>query len=672
MEDLTFIQGSEDSAGMNPFARYDWRVFLLEVKRRLWFFLLVFAVVAAGLLVVLNHVQKKSMRRWQSQARLFHQIRSDRVPSFYKQMDTKVISEFAGSAMHLQEVARRLNLSPEEAARIASLVAVEVNKAKPNIIAITASYNNANMAAELANSVADVVLAAYIEMQNSTLRGMLDQRQQRRVRLQTRLAELEAARGALTSPDSFLNPDDEQKRLSREIVEAMGQIEADRAAMTQLRAVITESERLLGIIPTEVPYLRRIRTTDTSAVDTLQGTLDAMRLKFTDNNPRVIALASELANARQKLAEAVTKELKPDEEVYIANQVRMALEESMNKAQVELAGLVRVSTVRVERVEALQKLAPERLKLLGGYLETQRNIETITTTINQLDTTINDMELLLHSAVPDLSVLEYASPPRVPASRFSRFLVLAVGAGLFLSGACLALFFLWDYAFGRLCSPRNFSLGGNVSFLGMLPVKGEVADRETEASLQRIFMRMRGYLGQGRRLFLAELSANAKTPEIRENWNQNFGINGIQAFWLTFAPPDGSGQPAPAPPPSHHRSEIDDDLIAIEKLGNRGVFRCSNPLVLSQAELDLLNADLKALEPYFSLVILERGTRGKLYDPIFDQLCVQADYTVLLATFGQDKKGALDVLGDDSRLSEHRIGCVLTQVRKKYWNLLRM
>ena len=45
-----------------------------------------------------------------------------------------------------------------------------------------------------------------------------------------------------------------------------------------------------------------------------------------------------------------------------------------------------------------------------------------------------------------------------------------------------------------------------------LPVKGEVADRETEASLQRIFMRMRGYLGQGRRLFLAELSANAKTP----------------------------------------------------------------------------------------------------------------------------------------------------------------
>lgn len=670
MEDLNLIQNAESDAGMNPFARYDWRVFLLEVKRRLWFFLLVLAAVAIALFAVMSSIQKKSMRRWQSQARLFHQIRSDRVPSFYKQMDTKVISEFAGSAMHLQEVAKRLNLAPPEAAALASLVTVELNKNKPNIIVISASYNNANLAAEIANSVVDVVLAAYVDMQNSTLRGMLDQRQQRRIKLQTRLAELEAAKIMLTSPESFLGPEQELSRLSAEIVQAMGQIEADRAEMVQLQAVIAESERLMTIIPTEVPYLRRIRTTDTSAVDTLQGTLDAMRVKFTDNNPRVIALASELANVRQKLAETSTKELKPDEEVYIANQVRMALEESKNKAEVQLAGLVKVNEIRVNRVAELQKLVPERLKMLGGYLENQRNIETLSTTINQLDSTINDMEMLLQSAVPDLSVLEYASPAKQPSSNRSRLLIFAVGAGLLVAGLLLVLFFGWDFAFGRLRSPKNFNLGGNVSFLGMLPARNEVGAKEMEASLQRVFMRMRSYLGQGRRIFLAELSPNAMTTEVRTSWNQNFGINGIQAFWLSFSQPEPTAKER-ANVPSHHRSEIDDDLIAIEKFGNRGVFHCSNTLVLSQAELDLLSADIKALEPHFSLIILERDGKGKLYDPIFDQLCFLADYTVLLATFNKDKKSALGAISDDSRLAEHRIGCVLTNVRKKYWSILR-
>ena len=45
--------------------------------------------------------------------------------------------------------------------------------------------------------------------------------------------------------------------------------------------------------------------------------------------------------------------------------------------------------------------------------------------------------------------------------------------------------------------------------------------------------------------------------------------------------------------------------------------------------------------------------------------------TVLLATFNKDKKSALGAISDDSRLAEHRIGCVLTNVRKKYWSILR-
>jgi len=670
MEDLNLARNAASEVWISPFARYDWRVFLLRVKRRLWFFLLVAVVISAALFVALRTIQRKAMRCWQSQARLFHQIRSDRVPSFYKQMDTKVIAEFASSAMHLQEVAKRLNLAPAQAVELASLVTVEMHKNKSNIIVIRANYNNPHLAAEVANLRVDVVLAAYIEMQNSTLRGMLDQRQQRRLRLEARLTELEASKILLTSSDTFFNPEQELNRLSSEIVQVMGEIEAGRTEIVQLQAVIAEAERLMSTVPAEVPYLRRIRTTDTSALDSMQSTLDAMRLKFTDSNPRVIALASELASARQKMAETVSDEIKPDEVVYTLNHVRTVLEENKNKAEVQLAGLLKVNEFKAKRVGDLQKLVPEHLKTLGSYLENQRNIETLRTTLNQLDLTINDMEMLLNSAVPDLSVLEYAAPSTCPTGNLSGLATASVGTGCLAAGLLLALFFGWDFAFGRLRSPKNFNLGGNVNFLGMFPARGVVDAKETEASLQRVFMNMRSYLGQGRVIFLAELSPNAMKQEVRVNWNQNFGINGIQAFWLSFSASTKSTKEylkSPTPQPS----ELDDALIAIEKRGNHGVFHCSNSLVLSQAELDLLSADLKTLEPHFSMFIFERDGKGKLHDPIFDQLCQLADYTVLLTTFGRDKQSAVVVLGDDVRLAGHRVGCVLTHVRKKYWNLLQ-
>ena len=293
-------------------------------------------------------------------------------------------------------MAKRLNLAPPEAAKLTSLVTVEVNRNKPNVIAIRANYNNPHLAAEIANSVADVVLAAYIEMQNSTLRGMLDERQQRRIRLQARLAELEAAKVLLTSPDSFLNPEDELNRLSNEIVETMGQIEAGRAEVIQLQAAIAEAERLMTTIPEEIQHSRRIRTTDTSAVDSMQATLDAMRLKYTEAHPRVISLANELASVRKKMAETASDEIRPDEVVYVVNYVRIVLEESRNKAEVQMAGQIKINEVRTKRVAELQKLVPEHLKILGAYPENQRNIETVARTISQLDSTINDMELLLN------------------------------------------------------------------------------------------------------------------------------------------------------------------------------------------------------------------------------------------------------------------------------------
>jgi hypothetical protein len=108
-------------------------------------------------------------------------------------------------------------------------------------------------------------------------------------------------------------------------------------------------------------------------------------------------------------------------------------------------------------------------------------------------------------------------------------------------------------------------------------------------------------------------------------------------------------------------------MVAIEKFGNHGYFYCENPLVLTPAEWELLNADLTELEKQYGVVVIEREMPKMSAGVLSEQFCRMVDYTVVLATFGVEKKMSLRRLLSDERLSGIPVGGILTGVKKKYW-----
>lgn len=650
------------------FWRCDWRVIFLLLKRWSLVLLAVLVVITAGTLTFLKRKSLHSMRRWQAEVKLFHQIRSERVPSFYKQIDTKVIAEIIGNGTQLRKVAERLQLPASEVAALGGLIEVELVKNRPSVITVRASYSDAKMSAALANAVADEGLNAYIELQNGTLQGMLMERRQRRIRLQDSLYELEKTLANFSVPGSLLRPDKEMDRLSTEITALMMQLAVDETEVVRLGVVIEETKTAMAGVDKEVKMLSRIYGNDDTEIARLQGRLVSMMQQYTENNPQVRVLRDEIEGKRKLFEESANKEKASDEIVYTINSVYTTLEQRLLQAQIDRIALTKRVEVQTSRLDGLRKVMTLQQDMAAGFQEVQRKMNSITTGITQLDGTINDMELLLNSAVPDLSILDTASAPRAPSVQTKKIVALAGGAGFFTVILLMVMLIGHEVIFGTVKSSRDFHYVCDMDELGMLPEGSEVGPYVLDAALHNVFIQMRMRFGEGRRIFLCQMSPNPMINQLRASWNVNFGTNGLQVFWLKCLSITAREELHEKTGAGKDRAP-DEGMVAIDKYGNHGYFYCENPLVLTPAEWELLNADLVELEKNFGVVVIERDMPKMAAGVLSEQFCRMVDYTVVLATFGIEKKFQLKRLLSDERLSGIPVGGIMTGVKKTYWRI---
>lgn len=657
-----------DSPNLDTLWRFDWRVPVLLLKRWSLLFLALFIAIALGSMVVVRQLGLYSIRRWRAEVKLFHQIRSESVPSFYKQIDTKVIAEIIGNSTQLRKAGERLQLSGEQMAAHGGLVEIELTRNRPSIITVWAYYNSPEMAAALANAVAEEGLNAYIELQNGTLQGMLMERRQRRMRMQDSLYELEKSLANYSLPGSFLQPDKEMDRLNEEISILARQLAADEAEMVRLGMICEETAKTMTGVDKEVKLLSRIMGSSDAELDRLRGRLVTMQQQYTENNPQIRVIQDEIEGRQRLLNEIASKPRGIDEEVFTINTVYTHLEERLLQAQIDRVALTKRIDVEKVRLDELRKVAKRQQDLSAGYQEALRRMTSITQSISQLDGTINDMELLLNSAVPDLSILDTPSVQRTLFMNTGKVWMLSLAGAGSVVFSLMFLLVVHELIFGTLKSPRDFYYVGDIDELGMLPESSDVSSYVLDAALHKVFIQMRMRFGEGRRIFLCQMSPNPMIDQLRASWNVNFGTCGLQVFWLKCLPLSAREK---------RKEETeggrlpDEGPVAIEKFGNHGYFYCENPLVLTPAEWELLNADLAELEKQYGVVVIERETPKLSARTLSEQFCRMVDYTVVLASFGVEKKMSLRRLLSDERLSGFPVGGVLTGVKKKYWRIFR-
>lgn len=671
MEDKQQIQnvtaGQEEEE--NPLAKLDFRVIYLDIVKHLWIFLLIFIVVVICVGAGMITFSRTSEKRWSASTQLFHQSMSEKIPMFYKQVSTRVVMELTKGNGVFDRVVEKLKLPKSQAPLIRKQITVEIPRDQPNIIIITAHNNNAQLAADIVNAIADASLSAYVDMQNSTLKNIVEDRRKRRLVLQGQLVALENSLASYAASDSYLMPDKDMERLSAEIIYNMNEISRIEMDIIKFEKKNHDLDKILSEMPDKIVETEKLTRPKEYSLVEEETALAIVRKRYTENHPERMRKEMEYAIHKQMIEDEI-KNFQPASEIFTSinfSKEDMKVVRINNNLELE-SSKVALETHR-KGLEDLRAKVKNRQVVLSAYNETMRNISGIRLGISELDVAINDSETLLNTAVPDLSILNYAVPSSHPRTNRKLIVVVSGAAGAACSGGLMVLFLVIGVFFGPVKSPKDFMLLPSMVCLGMLPRKHETSEKELTAAFHQCYNRFQDERGEKRLIFLDELSPNSMLEVIKGRWKESFGASGKTVFWLSCYPVDD--MESLKRPASYNSQAVDEELIAVEKFGNHGVFFSENPLVLNTTELELLKADLSVLKGVYDIIVIERGVHGKTSDSIFVQLSALAGYAVLLTSFGVEPKAWLKTIAGDDSLSECQFGGILTNVPRKYWKMLK-
>ena len=238
----------------------------------------------------------------------------------------------------------------------------------------------------------------------------------------------------------------------------------------------------------EVKMSYEVTAVDDTALVLKKNELDSLRQRYTDFNPKVKKLISEVEALTKKLeSEKQTK--RPAQKItYGKNWQVIRLEEQVFASQTELKNIdLLLEKYAAERPVIQQKLT-QLEKTADEYNEIKRRLTLENEMLKKIDKGVTEMNLALSSSACDLRVFEKAEPPLYPILDKRRIkLILGVILGVVLAIICAVILEIVDLTIKSGFDVQHVL---HVNVLGSLPKINEVRLKKFYSATQIVFTRI--------------------------------------------------------------------------------------------------------------------------------------------------------------------------------------
>jgi len=611
---------------------------------------------------LLRYKSNTSQYAWQAEAKIFHQARSDRVPSFYKPVDTQTVLQFISSQDVFNRVASRLSNSeyPFEKSMLNN-VEVSLGKNKLNIISVTASASNPDTAAAIANAVADEGISEYIRRQNYSVRLMIDERLKQKSEIERDLAAIQDEKQKYASPASGMMPDIELQKLQDDIFATILMRNEFEMRLKNTEIKIEQTHVLLNNTPKSVEFEKIVDNTSSLGVRGKIAELERLRMRYTDDNPKIRVLIGEIELLKKDAEDPANQT--PARVTYRKNEAYGALEEILGNLEIEQssirAGIVQYNVEIEKRREQIAKVMEKN----KGYSELLRREKDLNDKMSKLSQNIADLDFLIGSAVPDVSMFQKATPPTVSMLEQTRLRVLALG--FFATAFFVAAIAAFKIAKLKLMSSAEFSLAFAMDDIGESPLRAQFGDEIKITAVQKIWRNLRNFSDNSKRYAIFKFFPDEElNKDIVEVTNLS-AINGLKTFRLKCVPMDKKSESSEKISPEDDKLAA--QLISIVKFADSGVFYFRNNYCMDLAEIDLLKFDIATISKEYDVIVIEVDC-DEYSGMLCSQIAILASYAVISAPF--DKVGKVAVMKNLSQIKEVtqiKLGGILTNVPKPYY-----
>jgi len=406
------------------------------------------------------------------------------------------------SRSNLEELVRLANLDTDSAAQTNKeqflnglAKAIAINDTGPNLITI--SYRNKDP--ETAKNVVQALLTIFSEKTMGSSRSEMDSAQRfldeeiASYRDQLRVKEQERANMARQYPDliSTVGPDNSggyaRSRLDQArdaVTTAKNELDDATAQRNALQQEIASVPPMLSVesAPQIVVNGGRMLSPDEQRLAQMQNNLDALRLKYTDQHPDVIAARAELKEFEAEMKHSAAGPAGGAGKTQLPNtvydQLKVKLADAESRIAIARRQLAQAEAV-VDRINEIAKSAPAVLlqiqDLERDYDILQRNYDELVSRSQQAkiaeaaDTKTDKIQF---------RIIDPPQVPRVPAEPNRPLLVsLVLIVGLGAGAAAPILLGQFDRSFATIRELRDLGLPvlGSVSRLTIGPARRKAA-----------------------------------------------------------------------------------------------------------------------------------------------------------------------------------------------------
>jgi len=641
-------------------------VFIFVVKKWKWI-LFVFLVSLIVSWFTFYYVGNYSNTAWSATAKVFHQARSERIPSFYKPMGTNSIVQFIKSKAVMSRVSARMTDSPYVYNRgMLSNSDISMGKGKDNIITITSSASTPESAAAIANAIAEEGVGEYIKRQNNSIKVMIDERAKQKSEIAAELDAIAESKKEFYSPVSGLTPDVELNKIRAAITGLMLKETDLKIRKNEVNVQIAEIKKTLKTIPETIKAEYFVESNSKDNIEGKELELRAMLQRYTEDNPKVRVLKDEIEGLKIAKAKNGANSEVPSRVMYRKNDIYANLENKLMNLSLELTTIEASEKQYTFEIEQNRQKIANFLGINARYEEIVRRENMLFDKQTKLDAGINDLEFLISSAVPDLYVFEVASVPWRSNMRLARAKIAAVSV-------VVTLFFVGLLAFFRIAKMRlldssEFRTALGIDDLGNVPNYKKYPENVFNSALHSVYKNITSVAQGYKTILFARYGDVVDYEKSIDEFLNLSAIQGVESFRLScLKASENQNNPEEPPAKSNIKDDIGDSLVSVSKSFNTGKFYYQNDYSLDVAEIDLLKFDLGVLAEHYDLIIVEIASNDKNHY-VMSQLSALADYVVMVAPFDKINKLELyNQIREIKKDSAKKIGGVLSDLPTPYF-----
>jgi capsular polysaccharide biosynthesis protein len=610
-------------------------------------------------------------KTWTARCMLFRHTNIERLqsdmPNLYKPVETKVIIEMIRTRKNMKDVIKQLKLK-SSIPGLYGQTAVEMQEENENIINILASANTPREAAAIANALAEVFIADYIENQNASIHKIYNYYTESKINLSQKIKALEAQQDEYLKRFNVISIATETEGKFKMLNELELNLVNSRMQESALRTRINNLEISIKDMKSDVQLNYTVTQSEDSELEKMQGALYKLRQRYTDDNPKVQKQVAEVEYLKEKMSKTKVEQRTPSSVTYGGNTVRMALEEQKFKAEAELKGISQNLGQLESTIKTLKSELTQLTKMDNDFFEIKRQLDLNRDLLKKIDGTVSMMKFALNTNVSDITILELAEPPTSPTVKKRRFFVF-VGAfvGFVLAFGVILVFELMDFTIKSKFDIENVL---KIKMLGSLPMINQVTLQSFYSSIQIVYKRIAEYVDKQSGVTLITFgdveTKSGKTFFIKKCIDL-FGPQEKKILYISTVDELPRNMMKFAINDYIYKEEAINPNMPLEN-AHRLYFVMDDYTYIAPADKAAIDKFVSKLDGHYDYIFWELFEFNK-NEQLFATICQAADLTVIVTMFKRANKFKL--LKCVNFLKEHecrKLGGILNNVEKSYFN----